>query len=102
MTTIDYGSMATVDVCKRIRAALKRRTGIAFRVFRGRGTSSGWITIDVPDGRDDLRGQLADALGKDHVHHQGELVPGGHDYYREYIDRAEGRSPAKVGTPYWD
>ena len=24
------------------------------------------------------------------------------DYYREYIDRAEGREPRELGTVYWD
>ena len=32
--------------------------------------------------------------------HQGESIPAGHDYYREYVDRAEGRGV--IGRPYWD
>ena len=29
-------------------------------------------------------------------------VAASHDHYREYIDRAEGRVPRKIATPYWD
>lgn len=36
------------------------------------------------------------------VHIQGERIPAGRDYYREYIDRAEGRAPSVTGSPYWD
>jgi len=30
------------------------------------------------------------------------LIPAAHDYWREYIDRAEGRKPTVEGKPYWD
>ena len=30
------------------------------------------------------------------------LVPGGNDYYRDYVDRANGREPSVYGYPYWD
>lgn len=46
--------------------------------------------------------ELAALLGLPSVHHQGVSIPAGHDYYREYLDRAEGRTPAMLGTPYWD
>lgn len=36
------------------------------------------------------------------VHHQGVSIPAGHDYWQEYIDRAEGRTPTTRGVPYWD
>ena len=36
------------------------------------------------------------------VHHQGVNIAASNDHYNEYIDRAEGRSPAKVAQPYWD
>lgn len=36
------------------------------------------------------------------AHHQGVSVPADNAYYVEYIARAEGRSPARTGTPYWD
>ena len=48
------------------------------------------------------RAELSALLGLATVHHQGESIPSGGDYYREYVDRAEGRKPSKVGAPYWD
>ena len=36
------------------------------------------------------------------VHCQGVSIPASGDYWKEYIDRAEGRKPRKVGTIYWD
>jgi len=48
------------------------------------------------------RNQLAELLGLDSVHHQGVKVPSSHDYYQEYVDRAEGRQPTVQGKPYWD
>lgn len=49
------------------------------------------------------REELGKLLGKNEpVHHQGESIPAGNDYYQEYIDRAEGRTPTRTGTPYWD
>ena len=47
------------------------------------------------------RAELAALLGKD-VHHQGQSIPASRAYRREYLDRAEGRTPAETGTPYWD
>ncbi len=53
-------------------------------------------------GPDDSR-ELADLLGLDgDAHHQGVSIPSSSDYWNEYIDRAEGRTPAKCGSPYWD
>ena len=46
--------------------------------------------------------ELAALLGKETMHCQGERIPASNDYYAEYIDRAEGRKPAKLGTQYWD
>lgn len=48
------------------------------------------------------RQQLAALLHLDTVHHQGVTIPASSDYYQEYIDRAEGRKPNKIGEPYWD
>lgn len=45
---------------------------------------------------------LAELLGLDSIHMQGQSIPNASDYYREYIDRAEGREPSAVGVPYWD
>ena len=36
------------------------------------------------------------------VHSQGVSVPSGGDYWAEYVDRAEGRKPSRVGVQYWD
>jgi len=48
------------------------------------------------------RSRLAELLGLDSVHSDGVLIPASGDYYREYIDRAEGRIPERCGVPYWD
>jgi hypothetical protein len=46
---------------------------------------------------------LTEALGlAREVHHQGESIPAGGNYYLEYVDRAEGREPRAIGAPYWD
>lgn len=127
-------------VCKRIREALYRRSGVRWSVTHGTGTAYGWITIDAPKAcriAQDVeraepvpyhkggthetnyieskllnptghmgplgRAKLAALLGLDRpCHFQGESIPAGHDYYREYIDRAEGRTPRTQGQPYWD
>lgn len=47
--------------------------------------------------------ELGRLLGLDGpVHHQGVSIPAGHDYWQEYLDRAEGKTPAVAGKPYWD
>ena len=49
------------------------------------------------------RKELAELLGLDKpVHFQGESIPSGCNYRDEYFDRANGRTPEKVGTQYWD
>lgn len=121
------------EAITRIRAGLKKRTGRVWSVTGGRGTSWGWIRIDVPpaartwrhrllDGLPDWpenykgydsaqpggnmtptdRAALAAALDLEQVHEQGESIPASSAYYQEYVDRAEGRTPTRVGTPYWD
>jgi len=93
-----------------IRAALRRRTGRAWSVTGGRGTSWGWIRISAPPARrvgygylsEDDAATLAGALGLDRVHQQGVSIPAGIDYRVEYVDRAEGRTPSRIGQPYWD
>jgi hypothetical protein len=93
-----------------IRTALRRRTGQAWSVTGGRGTSWGWITVTAPPARrtehgylsDVDRAVLADALGLETVHSQGVSIPAGNDYRTEYVDRAEGRQPSRIGVPYWD
>lgn len=48
------------------------------------------------------RAELAKLLGLDSVHHQGVSIPASNAHYQEYIDRAEGRTPAKLAEAYWD
>lgn len=48
------------------------------------------------------RAALGDLLGLPPVHHQGVSIPPQGDYYAEYVDRANGRAPRRVGVPYWD
>lgn len=128
-----YGDLSRDETIRRIRTALKRRSGKAWSVTGGRGTGWGWIRIDAPPKRRTGKhvqkpgakfgeyehidtgvpqefgimtpqdcAELAQLLGKDRVHHQGESIPSGSDYYREYIDRAEGREVRAYGKQYWD
>jgi hypothetical protein len=81
-------------------------------VTGGTGTSYGWIYIKSPPARaadqwgrmtDEERAELGRLLGLDGpVHHQGVRIADSPNHWREYIDRAEGRTPSVVGTPYWD
>lgn len=49
------------------------------------------------------RAELATLLGLERLDsYQGVSIPGGSDYYDEYMDRAQGRVPERVGKPYWD
>jgi hypothetical protein len=110
-------------VIRQIKVALERRSGKPWSVTGGRGPAYGWITIDAPPRRRvwDFEGtqrveagrtgyaslsdrrDLATLLGlQGFVHAQGQMIPAGHDYYREFLDRAEGRPPRVHGTPYWD
>jgi hypothetical protein len=50
----------------------------------------------------DERKELADLLKLEYVHTDGVSIPASNDYYQEYIDRAEGRTPSVIGEPYWD
>ena len=49
-----------------------------------------------------LRARLAELLGLPVIHQQGVSIPASNDYYQEYVARAEGRTPERLGTPYWD
>jgi len=126
------------ETIRRIRAALKRRSGRAWSVKGGRGTAWGWIRIDAPPARRTWRHrprpgytentapggdrgweaydtgdpggsmgpadrlELAKLLGLELIRDQGVSIAANSDYYREYIDRAEGREPSVIGKPYWD
>jgi len=49
------------------------------------------------------RRELATLLGLDSIVGTGGVsIPASNDYWREYIDRCEGRTPAKCGEIYWD
>jgi hypothetical protein len=52
------------------------------------------------------RAELCVLLGFDNdgrnVSNQGVSVPSSGDHYAEFIDRAEGRTPAKIAQVYWD
>ncbi len=97
-----------------IRVALRKRSGKSWSVRGGRGTSWGWITVSAPPARRDGQGsmsdcdrnELAELLGLDPrggtVDLQGLTIPAASEYRNEYVDRAEGREPAVIGTPYWD
>lgn len=95
-----------------IRKALRARSGKSWSVRGDRGSSWGWITISSPPSRAaDQWGSMtpaeAEELGRllgfdEPVHHQGVNIAASDAYRREYIDRAEGRTPSVVGTPYWD
>ncbi len=96
-------------VIARIRTALKARSGKQWSVTGGSGTACGWITITTPprlrqngDMTEAQRAELGALLGLGYVHQQGYKVASSHDYYREAIDRAEGRTPTVIGEPYWD
>ena len=115
--------LSRAAVISRIRKGLQTRTGRTWSVTGGRGTAWGWIRISAPPARkvcfdkacdrvacthgryemteDDLA-MLSLALGERMVHHQGVSIPASSAYYREFIDRAEGRTPEVIGTPYWD
>jgi hypothetical protein len=117
------------EAIKRIREALQRRSGKVWSVTGGRGTAWGWITIDSPPRRRTSwyrtapvtgeqtevhgcrpgghtspsdREELCKLLDLEFVYRQGVRVPSSLDYYREYIDRAEGVKPTVIGEPYWD
>jgi len=94
------------EAIKEIRAALKRRSGKSWSVTGGRGTGWGWIHIGVlphdkkdPANHEARRRELNDLLG---VSGDDFSVPASYDYRREYVDRANGRTPSVKGSPYWD
>ena len=49
------------------------------------------------------RAELGRLLGKAGPSYQdGESIPASGGHYQEYIDRAEGRAPTRLGVAYWD
>ena len=147
---INMRTLDSVSVAKRIRAALKARSGKDWSVTKGRGTASGWIRIDTTKARlgcsrshdydyrtnecqttgcdayrhinglaspcsghtctdacyrayitPEERAELGALLDIDNVHDQGVSIMASNDAYVEYIDRAEGRTPRRIGVAYW-
>ena len=111
------------EAIKRIRDGLKRRSGKTWSVTGGRGTAWGWITVDAPPARRTWhhkggthchtgepggyaspaeRAELAKLLELDTVHNQGVSIPASGAYWDEYVARAEGRKPERLGEMYWD
>lgn len=106
MTTLEY--IPVQDACKRIKAALQRRSDRTWSVTHGRGTAYGWITITAPPSRrvnGDMNTTDRHALARllnlaRPCHHQGVKVPDSNDYRLECIARAQGRPPDVYGRPY--
>jgi hypothetical protein len=99
------------ECIEKIRAGLKRRSDRAWSVTGRTGTAYGWIRVSAPPRRcvvdgyrmsEDDRSELARLLGLESVSGQGVSIPASTNYYAEYIERAEGRTPSVYGTPYWD
>ena len=95
------------EAIRRIRAGLKKRSGRKWSVTGGTGATWGWITITSGRKNDDLgeadQKHLAELMGLDGpVHRQGLSIPASFDYRIEHVDRAEGRTPSRIGKPCWD
>lgn len=95
-----------------IKAAFKAR-GLRYSVTGGRGTAWGWINIDLlpstykaldEESRRPEYEKMAAALMLDaeRYGYTSISIPASSDYYREYIERANGREPQVCGEPYWD
>ena len=106
---MDY--MDHKDVIRRIKTSLQKRSGKSWSVTQGSGTALLWICIrPLPKRLQDERItpedaiELAGLLGLEpsKIHPQGVSIPPQDDYYQEYIDRAEGRTPSVFGVPDWD
>lgn len=109
MQSTESTFLTRAEAIAKIKAGLKKRSGKVWSVTGGKGTAYGWLTINVPPSKKEgwympeaARVELAKLLNLDCVHNQGVSIPSGCDFYREYIDRAEGRVPEKLGVAYWD
>lgn len=98
--------MTRDEAVQRLRAALQRRSGIAWSVTGGRGTAYGWIEVQAPPRRREGYGYtseadreaLAQLFGLDRpVHCQGlSISPDSRDWH---VGRAEGTIGADVAPP---
>lgn len=98
------------EAIKQIKAAFKAR-GLRYSVTGGRGTAWGWIHIDLLPSvertlneveRRSAYFKMGEDLGLERVCYSSEGIPASNNYYREYIDRANGKTPSVIGVPYWD
>lgn len=108
----DYTSRDTA--IKAIRSALKARSGKAWSVRGGTGTAWGWITISAPPKRtvdyrmsEEDSAEIHKLLGipwnpNPGVTAQSITVADTGDHRREFVARAQGRTPEVVGKQYWD
>ena len=94
----------TIDAPPRRRTFEHRQTGEVaadgLPVYALEGAGKGGDLMGPSD-----RAELARLLGyceDGSVPLQGVKVAAGHDYYAEFIDRAEGREPSVHGEPFWD
>ena len=99
--------MSRNETIVRIRAALKQRSKRRWSVTGGHGTAWGWIYVTARRKDENLTEEEAKELTSlmglsQPVHFQGLSIPAANDYYQEFVDRAEGRPPTRIGTPYWD
>ena len=122
----------TVEACRRIKAALRARSGRAWSVRRGRGTSACWVHIDAPperrvwhrleDGLDERgfpryryvedasrpgeTGPVDRALLADLLGIDERFTCGGcsivPSHVASYVSRAEGRGPTDEPPRDWD
>ena len=98
------------EALTRIKRGLESRSGKRWSVKGGRGTAWGWLTVSaMPAALDEFgdlrqtdRAELATLLDLPMVHHQGVSIPASSDFWREYVDRAEGTTPTVRGEKYWD
>lgn len=96
------------EAVARIRAALRQRSGRTYNVSMGskRSTGRGWIEIRPPgSGRHNselVSSEEASALASllalsPAAVHDGITLPPDQDFYWEYVDRAEGKTPRVRG-----
>lgn len=103
----ELAQLRSPEVAKLIRKALRERSGKAWSVTIGRGTAYGWITIDISDRTRTMteaeRAELAQLLGVESVHHQGESIPSSMAYRRVWLARClYGDDLGFTAEPYWD
>jgi hypothetical protein len=95
----------TNDWTKAIKQALAQRSKTKFSVTHGTGTAYGWIRIEVAKASKDPvadAAELRSLLGAENDWQDSYSVPASRDYRREYLDRAQGKTPTVHGEPYWD